>query len=67
MAGLLKFQALRFGGLGLWVQILGADLLHSPAMLWKCPTYKKWRRIGIDVGLGLIFLRQKKSGLGSGC
>ena len=43
----LKFHALRFGGLGSWVQILGADLLHSPARLWWCPTHKieeDWHR-----------------------
>ena len=41
MAEGFKFQAM-------WVWILHMDLLHSPAMLWWRPTYKKieedWHR-----------------------
>ena len=47
MAEWLKFHALSFSGPGLWVQIPGADLLHSSAMLWGHPTYKieeDWHR-----------------------
>ena len=40
MAKWLKFRMLRFGGLGLWVWILGADLLYRSATLWRHPTYK---------------------------
>ena len=36
----VEFSALRFGGLGLWVQIPGMDLHHSSATLWWQPTYK---------------------------
>ena len=39
----LKFCALHFGSPGSRVQILGADLFHSPAMLYRYPTYKKNR------------------------
>ena len=37
----LKFRVLQLSGLRSRVQILGTDILQSPAMLWQCPTYKK--------------------------
>lgn len=37
----LKFHLLHLGGPGSRVQIPAVDLLHSPAMLWRCPIYKK--------------------------
>ena len=37
----------------------GTDLHYSSAMLW-CDQHIKWRKIGTDVGSGLIFLKQKK-------
>ena len=41
MAEWLKFCMLHFGSLSSRVQILGADLLHLSAMLWRYPAYKK--------------------------
>ena len=44
MAQWLKFC---FGDPGSWVRILGADLLHLSAMLWRHLTYKieeDWQR-----------------------
>ena len=29
-------------------------------MLWKCPTYKKQRKVGTDVSSGTILLKQKE-------
>ena len=40
MAERLNFHELCFGGPDLWVRILGVDLLHTSAMLWRHPTYK---------------------------
>ena len=44
----LKFCVLCFGGQGSQDWILGTDLLHSSAMLWRHLTYKKieedWHR-----------------------
>ena len=31
----------RFTGRGSRVEIPGVHLLHTPATLWRCPTYKK--------------------------
>ena len=46
---------------GLWVQISGVDLRTThQAMLWQHPTYKKYRKIGIDVSSETIFLKQKQ-------
>ena len=59
VAKCLKFPVLCFGSPGSWVQILGADLLHSSAMLWRHPIYKV-EAIGTDVSSGVIFLKQKK-------
>ena len=46
---------LYLGGPSLQVWILGGDLLHSPAMLWRCPTYKKveehWHRCSLRAEL----------------
>ena len=68
VAGWLKFHTLSFGCLSLLVQILGTDLLHSSAMLWRCvPHTKKSRRIGTDVSSGLIFLNEKKRRDGNEC
>ena len=42
-----KYHMLHFSRLRSWVRIPGADLLHSPAMLWQHPTYKveeDWHR-----------------------
>ena len=47
VADWLKSHALHFSGPGSRVRILGMDLLHSAAMLWRCPTYKieeDWHR-----------------------
>ena len=47
MAKWLKFCTLRFGGPGLRVWILGADLYHSSTMLWWQSIYKiekDWHR-----------------------
>ena len=47
MAQWLKFHRLRYGGMGSRVRILGVDLLHSPATLWRHPTDKvkgDWHR-----------------------
>ena len=63
----LKFHLLFFSGLGSQVWILATDLLHSSAMLWRHPTYKKSREIGTDVSSGLIFLKRKKRRIGNGC
>ena len=52
----LKFCVFHFGGLGSQVQIPGADLLYSSAMLWRDPTHKG------GVNSGLIFFKQKKRG-----
>ena len=43
------------------VQIPGTDL-HAThqAMLWRRPTYQKWRKIGTDVSSGTILLKQKE-------
>ena len=43
----LKFCAFHFGGPGSWVLILGTDMLHLLAMLWRHPTCKiekNWHR-----------------------
>ena len=50
---------------GSQVHIPGTDLLHLSAMLWRHSTYKKWRKIGMDVRSGLIFLThtQKRNNL----
>ena len=52
MAEWLKFLALCFSSPGSWVRISGEDLLHLSAMLW--------RKIGVEISLGLIFLKEKK-------
>ena len=47
LAKWLKSSTFHFLGLGSRVQIPGADLLHSSAMLWRHPTYKieeDWHR-----------------------
>ena len=67
MAKWFNFRALRFSRLGLQAQIPGLDVLHSSATVWRCPTYKRQRKIGTDVSSGLIFLKQKKKRIGSRC
>ncbi len=59
----VKLGVLHFAGLGLWVQIPGVDL-HTThqAMLWWHPTYKNQRKMGTDVSLATIFLKQKEEG-----
>ena len=50
----LKLHVLHFSGAGSNVRILGADLLHSPAMLWWCPTYEieeNWHRCYLRTNL----------------
>ena len=66
MAEWLKFHVLCFRGLGSWVRIPGADLLHSCAMLWGHPTYKI-EEDGTDVSSRLISLKQKKRKIGNRC
>ena len=47
LGAVVKFGVLCFGSLGSRVQIPGADLLHSSAMLWWQPTYEveeDWHR-----------------------
>ena len=61
MAEGLKFYALRFGGPGSRVRILGADLLQSSPRCGGIP-HNKLEEIGTDVSSGLIFLRQNKRG-----
>ena len=59
MAWWLKLCMLRFSSLALLAWILGADLLHSSAMLWRHPTYKvekNWHRYYS----GLIFFKKKR-------
>ena len=54
MAKWLKFHMLYFGSPGSQVQITGADLLHSSAMLWRDPTYKveeDWHRCQLKANL----------------
>ena len=36
----LRFHTLHFSSPGLQIQIQSKDLLHSPAMLWRCLTCK---------------------------
>ena len=51
---------LHFGGPGSQDQIQGMDLLYSSAMLWRHPTYNRWRKLSTDVYSGRIFLTTKK-------
>ena len=45
---------------GSWVLIPGADLhTAGQAMLWRHPTYKRWRKIDTDISSGTIFLTKK--------
>ena len=61
MAEWFKFRVLHFGGLDSWVWILGVDLIHTSAMLWQPPTYKRQRKIGTNVSSGQIFLTKKQT------
>ena len=67
MAKWLKFHTLYFSGPGPWVQIPGTHLIHSSAMLWRCPTDKKIEEDCTDVSSRLIYLKQKKRKIGNGC
>ena len=63
----LKFCMLHFGGQGLWVPILGVDILHCQPCCGGIPC-TKWWKISRDVSSGLIFLpppkkRKKKNEL----
>ena len=62
MAKWLKFCVLCFGHPGSWGWILGMDLLHSPAVLWRCPTNKKveedWH--GCKLNANLSQAKEKK-------
>ena len=57
----LRFTHSTSAAQGSQVQIPGADL-HTAhqAMLWRHPTYKKWRNTGTDVSSGPIFLSKKR-------
>ena len=33
------------------------------AILWQCPTYKKWRKTATDVSPATVFLKQKRGRL----
>ena len=52
----LKFHALPFGS----NLNRGADVLHSPAALWTCPTCKKIEEDWHNVSAGQIFLSKEK-------